>query len=341
MNVKVIGAGMYVPGDPISNEELTNLTGVEFDHDKFRLGLGIENRHIALLRDIDETTADFATKAAEDAIKNAGIDPMDVDLFIVGSDTHEYISPATSILVQGRIQKKEAAGAFDVSSSCASFSLGFDIAAQYIQNGAYKTICVIGVYNMTRFIRYNKDDKDAAFSVPIFADGAGAIIIQGVSEEEPSKYLASKIIGDGTQWDYLGVYSGAARRPFNPDNTDYLENGQYGLENLKPLPGDRNVNLWPPLAEKTLERVGLKPEDVSLFVFTQINKSVIKKVMKILDQPLEKAITVMDKYGYTGSGCVPMAFYHAIKEGKLKRGDVVVFIASGSGFTVGCNVFRY
>jgi len=340
MKTKIIGVGKYAPGAPISNKELEELTKVKFDHEKMALGLGIENRHIASLRKLDETTADFATNAALEAIKDAKIDPMDIDLFIVGTDTPEFVSPATAIIVQGRIQKQEAGGAFDVSASCASFAIGYDIAAHYIKAGTYKTVCVIGVYGMTRFVKYNPRDKDAPFTVPIFADGAGAIIIQAHNDAD-SDYLASHIIGDGTQWDFIGIYAGGSRKPFKPEFAKLLDDGAYGLENLKPLPGDRNVKLWPPLTERTLNKAGLKPDDVKLFVFTQINKSVIRKVMEILKQPLDKAITIMDKYGYTGSACVPIGFYHAVKENKVKRGDVVVFVASGAGFAVGCNVFKY
>lgn len=341
MKSKIIGVGKYAPGEPISNEELTQITGVEFDHEKFKLGLGIENRHIARLRGLDDTSADLATKAAEDAIKNAGINPMDIDLFIVGSDTPEYISPATAMLVQGRIQKKQAGGAFDVAASCASFTIAFDIANHFVKAGTYKTVCVTGVYAMPRFVKYDKYDKDAGFTVPIFADGAGSVIIQRAADSENSDYLASQIIADGTQWDFIGVYAGGTRNPFTPENAGLLDEKKYGLENLQPLPGDRNLKLWPPLTVDTLAKVGLKPDDVKLYVFTQINKSVIKKVMAELNQPMEKAVTVMDRYGYTGSGCVPMAFYHAIEDKRISRGDVVVFVASGSGFAVGCNVFKY
>ncbi len=341
MKSKIIGVGLYAPGEAISNEELTKITGVEFDYEKFEQGLGIKNRHIAKLRGIDETSADFATKAAEEAIKNAGIDAMDVDLFIVGSDTPEYISPATAILVQGRLQKKQYAGAFDVSASCASFTIGFDIANHYVKAGTYKTVCVIGMYSMPSFVRYDKNDKDAGFLVPIFADGAAAVIVQQSNDNEDSDYLASHIIADGTQWDFIGVYTGGTKKPFMPENTNLLEKGEYGLENLQPLPGDRNVKLWPPLVKDTLAKKGLKPDDANMLIFTQINKSVIVKVMDILNQPMEKTVTIMDKYGYTGSACVPMAFYHAVKDGKIKRGDVVVLTASGAGFAVGCNVFKY
>jgi len=332
---KVIGSGLYAPGKAIDNEELKKLTGIEFDSGKMEGGLGIKTRHNSVLRGINETTADFATKAAEAAIKDAGINPMDVKLFIVATDTPEYITPATALLVQGRIQKGEQyTGAFDVCASCASFVSAFDVAAKMMAgDSSMKYAVVIGVYNMPAFIR----EKDA-FALPIFADGAGAIVLERTEDDDNSGYISSQFMADGTQWDFIGVYTGATHKPFTKERMD---NHEYGLENLKPLPGDRNLKLWPPLARHLAKKANLKIEDIDHFIFTQINYSVIKKVMAELGQPMEKTTCIMDKYAYTGSGCVPMAFHHAVKEKRIKKGDKVLFIASGAGFAVGSNLFVY
>ncbi len=130
---KIVGTGLYAPGEPIDNEELMRLAGVEFDAAKLEEKIGIRTRHIARLRGIDETTADFAEKAARAALADAGVDADDVGLFIVATDTPEYVSPATAILLQGRLQGGEReAGAFDVGASCASFVTALDAAARMI-----------------------------------------------------------------------------------------------------------------------------------------------------------------------------------------------------------------
>lgn len=332
---KIIGTGLYAPGKAIDNEELKKLTKIEFDSGKMEGGLGIKTRHNAKLRGINESTADFATKAAEAAIKDAGIDPMSVGLFLVATDTPEYITPATALLVQGRIQKGEKfTGAFDVCASCASFVSAFDAAARMVATDeTIKYAVVIGVYNMPAFIK-----EGDAFAYPIFADGAGAIVLERTDDKDPSGYLNGQFMADGTQWDFIGIYTGGAKKACTPQR---LKDNEYGLENLKPLPGDRNLKLWPPLAKQLAAKAKIKLEDVDHFIFTQINRSVIKKVMAELGQPMEKTTCIMDKYGYTGSGCVPMAFHHAIKEGKVKKGSKVMFIASGAGFAVGSNVFVY
>jgi 3-oxoacyl-[acyl-carrier-protein] synthase-3 len=336
-NIGVKGIGLYAPGDPIDNEELQRLTGINLEEQKLnreRLEqkVGIYKRHMARLRGIDETTADFATKAAEEAIENAGIDPMKVDYFIVGSDTPEYISPATAILVQGRIQKEQRfTGSFDVSTSCAGFVTAYDVAARMLAGDPEAEYAVvIGVYNMPAYIR----DGDA-FGFSIFADGAAAYVLE---KRDAKGYIGSQFVTDGTEWNYLGVYAGGTRKPVTHER---LDRGEYGLQLLQRLPGDRNVNLWPPLVKHLLQKTGTDISELDHVLFTQINRSVIEEVMRLLELPMEKTTTIMDKYGYTGSACVPMAFYEAVRSGRIKRGDMVMLVASGAGFTVGSNLFVY
>ncbi len=332
--VKIIGTGVYAPGEPIKNEELKKLARVDFDAEKIEYGLGIAQRHIAHLRNIDETTADFATKAAANAIQEANVDPDDVNLFVVATDTPEFISPATSLIVQGRIQKKETwASSYDVSASCASFTIALDnVARTMATDPTIKYAVVVGVYNMPAYVR-----KGDAFGYSIFADGAGAFVLER-KENTPGTYINGQLLTDGTQWDYVGVYAGGTR---NPVTEEVLKNEENGLLNIQPLPSERNVRLWPMVIERLLQKTNTDIQEIDHFIFTQINRSVIKKVMAALEQPLEKTSFVMDRYGYTGSGCVPMAFHHAVKDHKIKRGDKVLFVASGAGLAVGSNLFIY
>lgn len=332
--IKITGTGIYAPGEAIDNIELMQLTEIEFDAARLEEKLGIKTRHIAKLREVEETTADFAYQASLKAIENAGIYASDIDLIFVATDTPEYITPATSLVLQGRLQKGESyARTFDISASCASFTSAFDTAVKVMQSDpSVKNALITGVYNMPAFVR----DKDV-FGYSIFADGAGAFILSQDSNKN-SDYIDGQFMTDGTQWDYVGIYSGGSKHPITKDR---LNSEKYGLENLQRLPPDRNVRLWPMVIEKLLKRNNTNPDEVDHFIFTQINRSVIVEVMDILKQPMSKTTCVMDRYGYTGSGCVPMAFHHAIKDGKVKRGDKVLFIASGAGFAVAANLFKY
>lgn len=335
-SARISGTGIYAPGKPIDNEELKAITGIEFDSAKQEAKLGIARRHIAHLRGIGETTADFAEKAGRAALDDAGIDARDVGLFVVATDTPEFISPATGILLQGRLQGGEtSARAFDVGASCASFVTALDLAARAVATDpGLRHALVVGVYNMPAYVR-----PGDVFGLSIFADGAGAVVLSKTDGDGAgiSRYIEGAFRADGTQWNYIGVYSGGTR---NPVTKELLDSGRYGLELLQRLPGDRNVKLWPPLVRELLAKAHFPQEKVDHYFFTQINKSVILEVMQALGEPAGKTTMVMDRYGYTGSACVPMALHTALAEGRVKPGDAVVLVASGAGLAVGACLLR-
>jgi 3-oxoacyl-[acyl-carrier-protein] synthase-3 len=330
--IVIAGTGIYAPGKAIDNDELKKLTGVEFDSERLKAKIGIGERHIARLRGIDESSADFAEKAAREALAEARVDAKEVGLFIVATDTPEFVSPATGILLQGRLQGGETESeALDISSSCASFVVALDMAARRLSTDArLRHALVVGVYNMPAHVR-----PGDAFGWSIFADGAGAVLLSRETGPGLSRYVDGSFRSDGTQWNFVGVYAGGTRKPIS---RDLFDSGEYGLELLQRLPGDRNLRLWPPLVDHLLEKAGFRQKDVAHFFFTQINRSVIEEVMGVLGEPMEKTTMVMDRYGYTGSACVPMALHHALREGRVGRGDAIVLVASGAGFSVGANL---
>lgn len=332
--IRIIGTGIYTPGAPIDNTELQALTGIQFDAARLESKLGIRQRHIARLRGLDESSADFATAAVQAALADAGVAAADLDLLLLGSDTPEFISPSTAMLVQGRLQGGERwMTACDVNASCASFAIALDHAAAILAgNPSMRYAAVAGVYNMPAYVR-----ADDPFGTSIFADGAGAVILAR-QPDSPSAYLAGQHLTDGTQWDYIGVYAGGTRRPITPE---VLARQEYGLQNLQPLPGDRNVRLWPKVIEKLLSHTKLSVSEIDHFLFTQINQSVIAEVMALLGQPMSKTTLSMDRFGYTGSACIPMALHTALRENRIQRGDRVLIVASGAGLAVGSNLLVY
>ena len=326
VNARIIGTGLYVPDNLITNADMEKLLGQPLKP-SLEGKLGIKQRYIT---GDDESSVDLATKAGERAIIDAGLKPEEIDLVIVATDTPEYISPATSSVVQGRL-KAINAGTFDLNASCSGFVSGLDVASRMVMAGGYENILLIGVYNMTKFI-----DKTDVNVFPIFADGAGAVVISRTTEKRG--FVDSKLIADGTQYDLLGIYGGGTK---NPVTAELIEQKGHLLQFLKPLPPDRNIKLWPPMIKELLEANGLEFKDIDHVFFTQINKWVIDEVMPILGLPMEKTTCIMDKYGYTGSACIPMALDVALKEGKIKPGDNVVFIASGVGFAVSAALFKW
>jgi 3-oxoacyl-[acyl-carrier-protein] synthase-3 len=326
----IYASGLYAPGKAIDNQELQSLAEIEFDSEKIEQKLGIKTRHIARLRAMDESTADFAEKASTMALAQGGISADDLDLIIVATDTPEYISPSTAVLLQGRLQNRQKSTmAFDLNSSCAGFVQALHTAVSILQNTPWmKFALVCGVYNMPAFVR-----PGDVFGYSIFADGAGAVII---SKNDLDKYQGSHMISDGTQWDYVGIYTGAAKKPYTPE---LFEGEEYGLQLLQRLPGDRNVKLWPDTVHKLLENCGSRLDEVDHFFFTQINRAVIQEVMEILGRSMDDTSCIMDRYGYTGSGCIPMAIHDAREQGRISKGDRVVTVASGAGLSVGANLF--
>lgn len=328
-NAKIIGTGVSVPDKVLTNDDLSRMLGEDIREFVVN-NLGIEERHV--LAD-DESAADIAARAAENALKNAGISAEDLDLIVVATDTPEYLSPGTSVVVQHRIGAKRA-GTFDTNCACAGFVTALDTACKYIiADAQYKNILVIGVYAMTKFLDWT-EKKTAT----IFADGAGAIVLQA-DESGAGGELASKLEAMGEYNDFLGIFAGGSKMPIT---TEVLDGGYYNkVRFAKRTPPEINFVGWQRIVKELLGKVDLSLDDVDLFLWTQVNLSTIKEVMKALDQPFEKTHTIMQKWGYTGSACIPMVLHDAIEHGKLKRGDVVVFCASGGGINMAAMVFRY
>jgi 3-oxoacyl-[acyl-carrier-protein] synthase-3 len=172
----------------------------------------------------------------------------------------------------------------------------------------------------------------------IFADGAGAVVLQAI-ENSDEGWLASKLEARGEYHDFLGIFAGGSKYPIDAGE---LENGyRTKVRFAKRTPPEINFEGWQRIVREILERAGLALDDVNLFLWTQVNLSTIKQVMAALGQPFEKTHTIMDKWGYTGSACIPMVLHDAIEAGKLKRGDTVVFCASGGGINMAAMVFKY
>ncbi|MFQ5437000.1 MAG: 3-oxoacyl-ACP synthase III family protein [Anaerolineae bacterium] len=322
---KIISSGRYVPERVMTNAAFEPLVG---DVDGWlRENVGIAERRVAAP---DETTSDMSAAAAGRALTRAGITPPQVDLIVLATDTPDYISPATATVVQHKLGAKNAA-AFDVNCACAAWVTGLDIAAKQIAaDPDINHVLVIGGYNMTRFIDYH--DKQTC---TLFADGAGAALL--TAAERPG-YLASKLIAFGEHYQALGIFTGAAAAPVNDNPLQHPL-----VQFVERFPPTFNSDQWPLLVRQTVAKAGLTSVDeVDFFLFTQLNVNTIKEVMQRLKQPLEKTHWVMDKWGYTGSACIPMALDDAIEGGKGPRpGDTVLFCATGGGLAMACAVFVF
>jgi len=325
---RIIGTGSYVPQKVLTNDDLRRMIGEDID-DFVSNVIGIKERHICAT---GESTADLAEAASKKALESAGITAGDLDLIILATDTPEHLSPATSVVVQDRIGAKNA-GTFDVNCACAGFVTALDTAAKYIiADPAYKNVLVIGAYAMSKYIDWH-DKKTAT----IFADGAGALVLQ--ANDDIPGFLGSRLVADGSFSDYMGIYAGGTRTPVTDD---VLREALWTkVRFARRYPPEVNIEGWPRIIGEVLEKCELALNDVSLFLFTQVNLSTIKEVMKNLDVSMERTHTVMGKWGYTGSACIPMVLDDAVQERKVKPGDNLIMCASGGGLNMACVAFRW
>ncbi|GAB4466341.1 MAG: ketoacyl-ACP synthase III [Anaerolineales bacterium] len=327
-NVQILSTGSYVPKRVVTNAEVDALMG-ESTNDWLVANVGIRERRWMAP---DQVTSDLIVEASQKAMERAGISASDLDLIIVSTDTPDYLSPSTSVVVQAKLGADKA-GCYDVNSACAGWVTALDQGARYLMTEpAMKYILVAGGYGMSRFLDF-KDKKTAN----LFADGAGAVIL-GIGEEQG--FLGSNLLAVGSFHDALGIYSGGTYRPCTPENMAQF--GAPKVEFVKKFPKTFNTEYWPRLMQGALDKAGLTFDDVDHYFFTQLNLRTIEYMMELLKQPIEKTHWVMDKWGYTGSPCVVMALDDAINQGKSpKPGEVILFCASGGGITMAASVWKW
>jgi 3-oxoacyl-[acyl-carrier-protein] synthase III len=329
-SAQIISTGSYVPERLVTNAELEQSLGEPLN-DWLIQNVGIRARHFMAA---DQVTSDLAANAARVALVRAGVRPDQLDLIIVATDTPDYLSPATASVLQAKLGAPEA-GTFDVNCACAGWVTGLDIAAKYLAaDPAYQRILLVGAYGMSRFLDM-RDKKTAT----LFADGAGAVVL--AAGDKPG-WLASKLLAVGEYHDALGIYTGGTARPATA--AAVVQSGPPHVEFLRRFPKTFNSEHWPKLVREVLARAGqaLLPNDIDHYYFTQLNLRTIEQTMAALEQPLTKTHWVMDKWGYTGSACIPMALDDAIAQGQGPRpGERVMFCASGGGMAMAASLWEW
>ncbi len=330
---QILSTGSYAPERVVTNAEMETALGEPVDAWLIE-NVGIRERRFMAP---DQTTSDLAVAAAEVALRRAGIGPADLDLILVATDTPDYMSPATASVVQGKLGAS-AAGTFDLNCACAAWVTGLDVAARYLATDPdYRHILLVGAYGMSRFLNW-KDKK----TVTLFADGAGAVVLG--AGDRPG-FLAAKLMAVGEYHDALGVYTGGAFRPATPENL--AQHGAPAVAFVRKFPATFNSERWPPLIRDVLAKASrqgpaLTPDDVDHYYFTQLNLRTIEATMAALGQPLAKTHWIMDKWGYTGSACIPMALDDALAQGKGPQpGELVMFCASGGGMALAASLWRW
>ncbi len=323
----IVSTGSYVPPIEVTNDMLRarfNGSAPEFV-DKMEAASSILRRWHA---PAEWSTSDLALRAAQQALQRAGKKPEDIDLIILGTDSPDYITPATSVVLQSKLGAKNA-GTFDVGCACASFPTAIASASGIVAtNPALRTILVVGVYMMHKLA--SEDDPLVFF----YGDGAGAAILE---RSDVPGFVAAAFAADGSYHKNWLIQAGGT---VEPPSEAALRGGRLSVKMLQRYPPEINDEGWPRLVRQVAKNGGFEVKDIDFVIFTQVRKPTIELVMKDLGLPMEKTHTVMEKWGYTGSACIPMAFDDALQQKKIKPGDLVVLVGSGVGYNQAAAAFR-
>ena len=303
---RILGTGSYLPPKIVTNFDLEKT--LDTSDEWITARTGIKERRIVT----DENTCDLALEASLNALLMSEIKPQDIDLIILSTTTPDKIFPATATMLQDRLEA--SCPAFDLQAVCAGFVFALSTAQQYIENGSAKNILVVGSETMSKIVDWN--DRSTAI---LFADGAGAVVL---SADSRTGIKHSKIYSDGSYLSSLHV-----------NNNGIDESGTIQMEGNEVF--KIAVNRLSDLAEETLKDCNMTSENLNWMVPHQANIRIIRSVAKRINLPMEKVIQTLDKHGNTSAASIPLALDVGVRDGRIKKGDSLLFEGIGGGFSWG------
>ena len=318
---RIAGTGSYLPEKVVTNHDLEKMMDTTDEWIQERTG--IKRRHLAA---DGETTSDLALAAARQALDMAGITAEDIDLIIIGTTTPDKVFPGTACIVQRRLGIG-GCGAFDIQAACSGFVYGLDLGDRYIRTGAAKNVLVIGAETLSRLT--NWEDRTTAV---LFGDGAGAVVLQ--ESDEPG-IISTHIHADGQYEDLLQVPQGVS------NGYDITRAGEAFIQMNGNAVFRRAVATLDSIARETLDRNNIDKHDLDWFVPHQANMRIITAAAKKLDMPMERVIVTVDEHANTSAASIPLALDVAVRDGRIKRGELLLFEAFGAGFTWGSALLRF
>lgn len=323
---RIIGTGSAVPARVMSNADLERL--VDTSDEWITSRTGISERRIC---GQGEDAGTLAEHAALRALEAAALDPMDVDLILVATITPALPFPATACLVQDSLGARRAA-ALDVSAACSGFIYGLAVADNFIRTGMYRTVLLIGSEALSVLTDWT--DRNTCV---LFADGAGAVVLQG--QRGGRGILSTHLYSDGSQWGVLMAPGGGSRCPVTPENFEQR------LNKIKMPNGNEVFRIAVRAMEEaciaSLKHNHLETADVDLVVPHQANARIIQALAHRLSLPPEKVISNIARYGNTSAASVPLALDEAVRGGKVHEGNLILLVAFGGGLTWGSSAIRW
>ena len=309
---RIVGTGSYLPPRIITNSELEN--SLDTTDEWITSRTGIKERRIVE----DQNTCDLALEASINALEMAELKASEIDLIILATTTPDKIFPATATTLQDRIGA--SCPAFDIQAVCAGFVFALTTAQQYIENGVAENILVVGSETMSKIVDWN--DRSTAV---LFGDGAGAVV---VSKDNTTGIKHAKLCSDGKYLSSLHVNNNG----INETGTiEMMGNEVYRIA----------VNRLSDLAEETLKDCNMTPNDLAWMVPHQANIRIISAVAKRIKLPMSKVILTIEKHGNTSAASIPLALDVAVRDGRIKKGDNLLFEGIGGGFSWGSLLVEY
>jgi 3-oxoacyl-[acyl-carrier-protein] synthase III len=319
MFARVIGTGSYLPGSPVSNNDLA-ARGIDTNDEWIVTRTGIRSRHLA---EPGTTSSEMGLLAAQRALEMAGVAGSELDLIIVATSTPDFIFPSTACLIQGKLGNKGAA-AFDVQAVCAGFTYALGIAEKFIRSGSHKKALVIGAEVFSRIL----DWQDRGTCV-LFGDGAGAVVLE--ASEKPG-ILATAMHADGSQSGILNV-------------PGQICGGQVTGDPFLRMDGQSvfkfAVRVLADIAEEVCQTAGIQTGDVDWLIPHQANIRIIDATGKKLGINRDRVIVTVDRHGNTSAASVPLALDEAVRDGRIQRGQKVLLEGVGGGFTWGAALLEF
>jgi 3-oxoacyl-[acyl-carrier-protein] synthase III len=316
---KITGWGKYVPAKVLTNADFEKM--VDTTDEWITSRTGIKERHI---RAEGENASDMSVSASLPALEMAGLKPTDLDLIIVACSSPDYLVPGVAAIVQDKLGA--TCGAFQIAAGCSGWVYSLVVASQFIQSGSMRNILVVG----TDILSMGIDYTDRTTCV-LFGDASAAVILQATNK--PAGVMAYELGSDGSGAKSLYVPAAGSAMPLASNAQAIIDNKLSYLKMDGPEVFKFATRVLSSSMKRVLEKAGMLPEDIALFIPHQANLRIIETAARMMRQPLDKFMINLPKYGNTSAASVPLALVEAFEEGRCKAGDKVLLCAFGAGLT--------
>lgn len=320
----IVGLGAYLPEKVLTNFDLEKI--VETTDEWIRTRTGICERHIAAP---GQSSSDLALPAAQEALKNAGLTPQELNLIIVATTSPDMLFPSTACYLQKKLGA--SCGAFDMAAACSGFPYALSVAEGFVKSGIYQNVLVVGAEAISKFINW----KDRATCV-LFGDGAGAAVVS--RSKDGHGILASYLGADGGQSEILQIPAGGS---MIPPSMESVTQGLHYLRMAGPELFKIAVKTMEQAVREVLSREKLDVKDIHCLIPHQANNRILQAVAERLKIAPERVFINVDRYGNMSSASTPIALYEAVKTGAVKKGDYVVLVAFGGGLTWAASLIKW